>query len=404
MRRRNSLRTDFLFNLTFLCAAALLLALGSARVLEHLGIGGVALLPIVLTAVVLVLLMGNHLLQRSLLRPLAEIMRSAESIAAGEYTVRVPDGGPVEIVALAGALNQLTDQLLQNQARLAENVRSLDRTNQELTRAQRELVHAAKLASLGQLSAGVAHEIGNPLTALFGYVGLLRRGDCDGEIVEGLDRESRRIDRIVRGLLEYSRPGMAIREPVSVNAAIEGALALLRGQGSLTDIEVELELTSRMPPVLGDPHRMEQLFLNLLQNAERAMGGRGAVRISTRVERYIPDAPIAVRRADDPPGVNYAHLRRARGGAPNFEGRLDADQEIIRVEVADFGPGIPEEILGSIFDPFFTTREPGEGTGLGLAIVAGMVADLGGRISASTPAGGGALFTLWLPTSEEVNR
>jgi C4-dicarboxylate-specific signal transduction histidine kinase len=112
---------------------------------------------------------------------------------------------------------------------------------------------------------------------------------------------------------------------------------------------------------------------------------------------YHPDRPVPVRRADDPPGVNYSHLRRSRRSGI---ARELANREVVRIIISDTGPGIPDHLLGSIFDPFFTTKGPGEGTGLGLAIVAGTINDLGGRIEASSSRGGGATFNLWIPTAQ----
>jgi two-component system, NtrC family, sensor kinase len=398
-RSRSSLRTEFLFNLAFLATAALLLALWTARIFDGSALTAVALAVLVVAVVLLFVLLVNRLLERCVLRPLARIGQSAEAIAAGDYEQRVPVDGPVEIASVAGVLNLLTDQLLQNQGKLAENVRSLDETNQRLTEAHRELVQAEKLASLGQLAAGVAHEIGNPLGAMLGYISLLKRRGGDSEILEGMDREARRIDRIVRGLLDYARPASTNREALDVNRSVARVLDLLERQGWLGGVEVELELGPDLPPVMGDPHRLDQVFVNLLRNAESAMEGEGKVTVVTRVERYSPDRPVPVRRADDPPGVNYSHLRRGHLGAAPLAPKLEPDREVVRIMVADSGPGIPEDRLGSVFDPFFTTKGPGEGTGLGLAIVAGTVADLGGRIEASSTPGGGATFNLWLPTA-----
>lgn len=396
-RFRSSLRTEFLFNLAFLTAAALLMALWTARILQRSGPELLALFVLVAMTVVVFVLLGNHLVERWIVRPLAEIGRSAEAIAAGEFDHRVPEDGPAEIAFLARALNQLTDQLLSNQGRLADNVRSLDETNRRLTEAHRELVQAEKMASLGQLAAGIAHEIGNPLGAVMGYASLQKRRGGDPEVMEGLEREARRIDRIVRGLLDYARPGSATREPLDVNASVMRVAALLREQGWLSNVTLELDLEDALPTVLGDPHRLDQIFVNLVRNAETAMYGTGELRIVTRCERYEPERLVAVRRADDPPGVNYAHLRRSPSTRPTMQ--IAADREVVRVTVSDSGTGIPEEHLGSLFDPFFTTKSPGEGTGLGLAIVAGTVAEMGGRIEASSAAGGGAVFNLWLPTA-----
>jgi two-component system, NtrC family, sensor kinase len=398
MSSRSSLRTEFLFNLAFLAAAALLLSLWTVRALQRSDLTVPVVVVLVSTALLAFVLLGNYLVERWMLTPLAEIGRSAEAIAAGDFEERVPEYGPVEIASLARALNQLTDQLLHNQARLAENVRSLDETNQRLTETQRELVQAEKMASLGQLAAGIAHEIGNPLGAVLGYVSLQKRRGGDPEILDGLEREARRIDRIVRGLLDYARPPSAAREELDVNESIGRVVALLREQGGLAGIELKLELGTELPPLLGDPHRLDQVFVNLLQNAESAMEGTGKITVVTRCETYEPDRPVPVRRADDPPGVNYSHLRRGRHGVAPATA-LEPHREVIRIVVTDSGPGIPEENIGSVFDPFFTTKGPGGGMGLGLAIVAGTVADLGGRIEATSPVAGGATFNLWLPTA-----
>src|SRR5687768_5845463 len=293
MSSRSSLRTELLLNLTLL-AAALLLAFWSARALEVQAMAVSGTMLLVGAAVLLFVLLGNQILDRWVLRPLVRIARSAEAIAAGDYEQRVPEQGPAEIAALAGALNQLTDQLLQNQARLAENVRSLDETNQRLSAAYDELMQAEKMASLGKLSAGIAHEIGNPLGALVGYVSLLKRRGADGEILEGLEREARRIDRIVRGLLDYARPGSSVREEVDINASVERVIRLLQHQGYLGGIQIKLDLASDLPAVSGDPHRIDQVFVNLIRNAESAMNGEGRIMIVTRAERYAPHRPVAV--------------------------------------------------------------------------------------------------------------
>ncbi|HEX6748028.1 MAG TPA: ATP-binding protein [Longimicrobium sp.] len=393
------MRAELLFNLSFLAAAALLLALWTATVLRIAGPrpSWVLLLLLAVDVAVFVLL-GRVLIDRLVVRPLREAVATAEAIAGGDYVRRAPEGDTREIAALNLALNRMTEQLLHNQQLLADNVRSLDETNRLLLATQYDLVQAEKMASIGRLAAGVAHEVGNPLGALLGYAAVLRRRGADPELLDGMERETRRIDVIVRRLLDYSRPAPAQREPVDVNASIGRVLELLRDQGVLEGIEVATSLAGDLPPVMADSHFVDQIFVNLFDNARLAMGGSGRLTVRTMLDVWHPDRPIPVRRASDPPGVSYAHLRRPRYGTHRDASVIAEGTEIVRIVVADTGPGIAPEHIEAIFDPFFTTRAPGEGTGLGLAIVASTVADFGGRIEASSAEGGGAVFKLSFPT------
>jgi C4-dicarboxylate-specific signal transduction histidine kinase len=403
--RRGSLRAELLFKLTFLAVAALLLAVATAEILSFPGVSGplaawsMVLLPVV--DVLVFVLLGNYLIEKLVVRPLSEAVQAAEGIAAGDYQRRAVPGDTRETAGLAHALNRLTDQLLENQSRLADNVRSLDDTNRLLLATQRELVQAEKMASIGRLAAGVAHEVGNPLGALVGYASVLRKRGAEGELVDGIERESRRIDRIVRGLLDFARPGPPEREPVRVGDCLRHAEQVLRAQGKLANVEVRMELPADLPAVRAATHPVEQIFVNLLDNADGAMEGRGRITIHAHREAYTTDRPVPVRRADDPPGVSYAHLRRPRYTSSREGAVIEPGTDVVRVVVADTGPGISREHIENVFDPFFTTRPPGQGTGLGLAIVASTMADFAGRIEVSSAQGGGAAFTLIFRTFAE---
>jgi signal transduction histidine kinase len=393
------LRGELLFNLTFLGLAAALLAAATRTVMQAAAPGSAWLLVLlVLADTAAFVLLANHLIVRLVLRPVQAAVAAAEAVAGGDYERRAPAAESHEMAALSQALNRMTDQLLDNQQRLADNVRSLDETNRRLLGTERELVEAEKMAGVGRLAAGVAHEIGNPLAALMGYASVLRRRGADPELVGGLESEARRIDRIVRGLLEYARPAPREREPVDASESIRRAVRTLRSQGLLDGIDVVLHLADGLPPLSGSPHLLDQVWVNLLDNARRAMEGRGTITVTTALEQYRPERPLPTRRADDPPGISYAHLRRPRAASIRDPHRIDSDTETLRVSVEDTGPGISPEAADKVFDPFFTTRPPGEGTGLGLAIVASTVADFGGRVEVAAAPGGGAAFVLSLPT------
>ena len=383
----------------FLAFAALLLALWTATVLRVAGPrpSWILALLVALDVAVFVLL-GRYLIDRLVVLPLRGTVGVAEAIAEGDYGRRAPEGETNEIAALNQALNRMTDQLLANQRTLADNVRSLDETNRVLLATQRDLVQAEKMASVGRLAAGVAHEVGNPLGAVLGYANLLRRRGGDPELLDGLERETKRIDTIVRALLDYSRPTPPRREPVDANASLRRVLELLESQGKLRGIAVDLRLDDALPPVSAEPHPLDQVFVNLISNAAEAMGSGGTLTVRTLHDVYHTERAIPARRANDPPGVSYAHLRRPRHTAKRHAAELEEGSEVVRIVVADTGPGIAAENIEAVFEPFFTTRAPGEGTGLGLAIVASTVADFGGRIDVSSAEGGGAVFTLCLPT------
>lgn len=401
-KRRGSLRGELLFNLGFLALAALLLAVWTITLLRLPGVSGArwtALLLALLAVDVAVFLgLGGYMINRLVARPLAEVAAVAQAIANGDYERRAPVGETRETAALASALNALTDQLLRDRQGLAENVRSLDHTNRLLVAAQRELIQAEKLASIGRLAAGVAHEIGNPLGAILGYLTVLRRRGGDVEIMDGMDRETRRIDQTVRGLLEYARPQAPVRKPVDVNASVRRVLGMLRDQGRLAEVEVRLDLPEDLPPVAAAAHPLDQLFVNLLTNADDAMAGRGTLVVRTQHEHFAPERAIPARRESDPPEVNYLHLRPARQVDRSAAAALEEGDEIVCIVIEDDGPGLPPDDAELIWDPFYTTKPPGKGTGLGLAIVASTVAELRGQVSAEPAESGGARFIISLPT------
>jgi signal transduction histidine kinase len=283
-----------------------------------------------------------------------------------------------EFSVLADSVNRMTDRLIEGQAQLAR---------------------AERLAGVGRLAAGIAHEIGNPLGSITGYAHILktmRSADPQlHEVVTGLEREAQRIDRIVRGLLDYARARRRTPTPVDVNDAIKGAVHLLIDQGVLRQIDVALELDTTAPYLLGEHHEIDQLFVNLMLNAVDAMAGEGSLFLYTRrVHRNEVDG-VQPRRVDDPLG-EQVH-RRPNPRVQAWLGAAPRPEELMKVIVADSGPGISPEDADRIFDPFYTTKEPGKGTGLGLAIVARTVENLGGTIWVDRARGGGAAFHMLFP-------
>jgi two-component system NtrC family sensor kinase len=238
---------------------------------------------------------------------------------------------------------------------------------EELSRAQEQLIQAEKLSALGELVSGVAHELNNPLTGVMGFAQLLMRADCSDRVKEDLKKihkEAVRCQKIVQNLLTFARRHAPERSVVQINDVLAATLELRAYQLKVDNIEVVSEIDPTLPETLVDFHQIQQVFINIINNAHQAMldaHGRG---------RLV--------------------LRTERAG------------DSIRVSFADDGPGIPEEKVGKIFDPFFTTKEPGKGTGLGLSLSYGIIRDHDGRISASGAPGRGATFVVELPIRQPV--
>jgi signal transduction histidine kinase len=229
-----------------------------------------------------------------------------------------------------------------------------------------QLLQAEKMAVLGQTISGVAHELNNPLGSILTWAERLSKKPASESIRQGLDtilHEAERAARIVRHLLTFARKRHTTRTMVDVNQVVRDTLAMRQHEQRLANVVLFDGLAAGLPQVFADPHQLQQVILNLVINAEQAM-------------------------------VN-AHGR----GTLVVRSWQEIERDVVLVEFADDGPGVPDELLAKIFDPFFTTKEVGKGTGLGLTVAYAIVQEHGGRITAHATTGGGAMFRLELPTA-----
>ena len=346
---------------------------------------------------------GGKILNRLVATPIEDMVADVKRIASGDLAHRLRPGEVTEFSAMARSVNEMAARLIRDQTLLAENVRSLEESNLKLIQARAEVIRAARLATVGTLAAGIAHEVGNPLAAIVGYADLARsravRAGQDVELIEAVRVEAGRIDRIVRGLLDFARPGSGGTVPLDVSEVLHRVRDLLTRQGRLEGVRTDWTLAHEPPLAQADLHRLEQVLVNLLLNALDALVETVDpwIGVSVRWEQGPSDGR-PLRREDDPPGINYAHRRRATDSrSVNPGDGVGTAAVVVVIEVSDNGPGLPTDDLERVFDPFFTTKEPGKGTGLGLAISARLIEGMGGRIEGRNRPEGGACFTLRLP-------
>ena len=311
-----------------------------------------------------VLLLTYILLGRSIVRPVEDLTRASERLArspARAEPERVSVRGAAEVARLAVAFNAMQAELASERATLRRRLEELERTTKELASAQRSLVTSEKLASVGRLAAGVAHEIGNPLSAILGLVELVEAGDLapeqQREFLRRVRKETERIHHIIRDLLDFARDEPASAErSCDLREVVEDAVRLVAPQKDLQRITIERRFAEECPPARGAAARLAQVVLNLLLNAADAIEGEGTITLEVR------------------PAAGFVELA-----------------------VADTGPGIPASIREHLFEPFVTTKPPGQGTGLGLAVCHTIIERLGGTIEVESPPEGGARFLVRLP-------
>ena len=374
--RRASLRSQLLFDLGFLASAAVLVV-GVTTAAVAGGDMDLAWRPLLLLwggAMLVFLAFGWYLVRRLVMQPLEVLSAEADLLSRGELS------GPRPVYH-SSELHHLHERY----RTMAEDI--LD--------AQTQMVRAEKLAGIGRLAAGVAHEVRNPLAALNTYVEVLRRrGQADAEVTEAMTGAVQRIERTVQSLLDYARPeAVPAAATADLGEATRTAVEFLRSQGLFEGHPLETEYDDHLPLVAGDRHLLEQAVLNLLLNACQA-APKGRIWVGVQARSYEPRHRSQKRRTDTtggpPPETRDAAPRPRRPDVP-------PGTEGVLVYVADDGPGVPDEMRERVFDPFFTTKDPGEGTGLGLALVARTVHEAGGMVWVDRAREGGAAFKIFLP-------
>ncbi len=328
-------------------------------------------------------LFGLFLMDRVVVSPLAKLTQASERLARkDDEDLSLPTDQNNEIGQLAKSFEDMAVQLRQNERKLEEKISALTHANEELEITREGLIRSEKLASVGRLAAGIAHEVGNPLSGILGYVDLLGQGGLDEsmqkDFLARIEKDVVRIHGIIRGLLDYSRKGSGVVERLNVDNLILETLDLLKPQSTFREITFEIKQHAAEAQIKADPQQLQQVFVNLFLNAAQSMNQVGT--ISLFVERVLYDPEKTFRE----------HLKR-----------FSRNQRLVSIAIIDQGRGIDPENLDHLFDPFFTTKEPGQGTGLGLSVCDSIVEQLGGVIKVESEVGQGATFTILLPEADE---
>jgi signal transduction histidine kinase len=385
-RRRISLRTALLLELGFVTSSAVAMV-GLTTILitgTDLRETLESLLALWLGSTIVFALFGGYAVHRLVIAPLQRLTAEADALAVGEFPVHAPQE-TAELELLARRYRAMAENLLD---------------------AQSQVVRVEKLAGIGRLAAGVAHEVRNPLGALGSYVQVLQRRGADPGVTGDMHQAIERIERIVQGLVDYARPGLGqgVKNgrpgSTDLNAAVRTVLDFLAAQGLLRQQKVELSLDESIPSVQGDRHLLEQVIVNLVVNACQASPG-GRVVIGT-----LPKALVSGRRGITRRGDGENHLPdpgRVWAPQPRPQDLPVMGAHGVMLFVADDGPGVAEDDRERVFDPFFTTKDPGQGTGLGLAIVARTVHESGGTVWVDRAREGGAVFKVFLPIAGEAD-
>ncbi len=332
----------------------------------------------VLINTIILTVIGLFRIFKLYLSPIDRIVRQADDYHEdGDlfFAFRQEDN---QLNRLSSALNSMLNRIKADKATLQKTVVSLEQANTALKEAQKKIIQTEKMASVGRLASGIAHEIGNPIGIVLGYIDLLNKSDLDeiekSDFLQRIEQEVERINTVIRQLLDLARPTAVQTRQILIHDILEDLVEVMRMQPLMSGIQLDARFSPGSPEVWANADQLRQVFLNLLLNAADAIKSSGK----------------------SEPGRIRIHTYCVPAG--------DADaSSCVRIQFVDNGIGMDAQGLDNLFDPFYTTKEPGKGTGLGLAVSYMIVEGMGGVITAESEAGKGSILTVELPVAKGEN-
>jgi two-component system NtrC family sensor kinase len=321
-------------------------------------------------------LLVGFFVHRLVYLPLRDLESGAHRLATGNLDQPIPVRSADEFGKLACSFNGMTDALRKSHEQLRDWAHTLEqkveKRTQELRRAQAETMRGEKLASVGLLASGVAHELNNPLTGILTFSHLVREKmpdkSPDAEDMDLVIRETKRCAAIIKRLLDFAREKQPEKKFTDINQIIEDTVRIVERPAHLRDIEITMDFDRTLPPIWIDADQIKQVIMNMVVNAQHAVEEKGNIAISTR-----------------------------RAATPRITPQSGEPVPMVEITIADTGCGIPEQNLRRIFDPFFTSKDVGKGTGLGLSVSHGIIEGHSGLIEVQSAVGEGSTFSIFLP-------
>ncbi len=375
----------------------------------------VLILYMLLTGIITALF-GSLFLVKVVILPLRRLSLATQNVTDEKFDNPVAAHNYNEIGLLAKSLTRLHESLMEKEARVRQQTTRLEKALEKIKRDEANMIQQDRLAYVGRVAAGVAHEVGNPLAAVFNYLSVLSNLEIldpeSRKMIERMDGELTRIDRIMKELLNFSRPQPAMPASIDLPALVRECVGILRDQRQLDNIETDIAVEQEIPRLVLDASQFKQVLLNVLINAVDAMSGFGKIEIrvgGASYEQTMLYESLLTPGRDAESRERISDLA-ARGIAFSTKPSFFTGEKLAVIHIRDYGPGLEPEKVQQVFDPFFTTKVKGKGTGLGLAICQRIIDGMWGLLRfesrQSEDAESGSVFSIYLPAEgeNEANR